>query len=144
MLLTPPSHRRQHLLRQGDLQGTPRSFSPQHRTRASCWSCRTQTQSGKPSVHLPAFLQLSWTLTFFFPTHIRAPVWVLLGSAPVLQSFQYPAPPVSLSAARRNRSLTSHYRHFTGKPAYGSVSCSRAKNPQLHPLKDFFLPVPSF
>lgn len=81
---------------------------------------------------------------FVFSTHIRAPVWVLLGSAPVLHSFQYPAPPVSLSAARRNRSLTSHFWDSTGKPAHGSVSCPRAKNPQLHPLKDFFLPVPSF
>lgn len=144
MLLTPPSHRTQHLLRQGDLQGTPRSFSPQHRTRASCWSCRTQTQSGKPSVHLPAFLQLSWTLTFLFFPLTSEPLYGCCWARLPCFSFQYPAPPVSLSAARRNRSLTSHFWDSTGKPAHGSVSCPRAKNPQLHPLKDFFLPVPSF
>ena len=139
MLPTQPSRCRQHLLRQGDLQGTPHSFSLQHRrTRASSCSSfpglqDSQRQSVKPSVCLPAFLHLSWTLTFAFPP-ASEPLcgcrWAQLLHITVsnIQLHLYPR----RLKGETERSLTSHCWDSEGKPVHHSTG-PRAKNPQLHP-----------
>lgn len=65
--------------------------------------CGTQRQSVKPSVCLPAFFAALLDLNVCYSACIRGPVGVSLGLAPAHHHIQCPAPPVSLSAARRKR-----------------------------------------